>query len=468
MQTAQVLANFSLGEADLLRRAMGKKIAAEMDQQKVRFLEGTKENEIDDDTAGEIFDLLAKFAGYGFNKSHSAAYGMIVYQTAFLKAHYRAEFMAAVMSVESSNTDKLIAYIGDCRRADLQVLPPDINESALSFDVPTDRRDVIRFGLAAVKNVGEAAVEHMIEVRAKAPGGRFSSFMDFLERIDHSRVNRRVLESLIKGGAFDWTETSRRSLVEGLEGAMRVGLRTQIQRAAGQVSLFGGGACKAPDYRFPDVPEWPTTRKLAEEKRAVGFFLTGHPLEAYAEELDRYTSAPIGRIDGCTVDAEVVVAGVVSAIRTRRDKRGQKMAFVTLEDATGGVECTFFSRAYQKSAEVLASDQPLLVRGKLQLRGEELKILADSAEPLATVRGSRTRRVRICLDWVELQTAGVEAFCSAFEASAGGCMAEIELTREDGAKVRLRFPPDRGLAAEVALVERMEALFRRTGVVRFA
>ena len=467
MQTAQILANYSLGEADLLRRAMGKKIAAEMEKQKVRFLQGTQENEIDDDTAGEIFDLLAKFAGYGFNKSHSAAYGMIVYQTAFLKAHYRAEFMAAVMSVEANNTEKLISYTGDCRRAELQVLPPDVNESALSFDVPADQRDVIRFGLAAVKNVGEGAVENVLEARSRAPDGKFASFMDFLERIDHSRVNRRVVESLIKAGAFDWTGHVRRSLFEGLEGAMRSALRTQAQRAAGQVSLFSGGQCAAPDYRFPDVPEWPTMKKLGEEKAAVGLFITGHPLEAYGEELGRYTSAPLGQIARCRIDSEVAVAGLVSAIRTRRDKRGKKMAFVTLQDATGAIECTFFSRAYERSAEVLGSDQPVLLRGKLQMRGEELKILADSAEPLATVRGARTRRVRICVDLVELSAAGVPAFCDALAASPGACAVELELSRADGSKIRLRLPPDRGLAAEDALVERLEALFRRSGVVRF-
>ncbi|MCB9830829.1 MAG: DNA polymerase III subunit alpha, partial [Planctomycetes bacterium] len=300
MQIAQVLASYSLGEADLLRRAMGKKKPEEMAKQKVRFMQGAKDNGYDPKKAEEIFDLLAMFAAYGFNKSHSAAYGYVSYQTAWLKANHRAEYMAALMSIESANTDKILIYIGDCKRAGIRIDPPDVNHSIAAFNVPRDDRGSIRYGLDAIKNVGSSAVEAILEARAEA-GGRFTGFMHCLEKLDYKRVNKKVLENLIKAGAFDWTGHHRAALLEGLEGAIASAQRDQADRASGQFGLFGGlgggvGGVSKPAWRPPETAEWSPERLLSNERDAIGFFLSGHPTEGYADEVDKFASCRIGRL----------------------------------------------------------------------------------------------------------------------------------------------------------------------------
>ena len=465
MQTAQVLAGYSLGDADLLRRAMGKKKVEEMDRQKVIFLRGSEKNDIPQHTAAEIFDLLAKFAGYGFNKSHSAAYGLISYQTAWLKAHYRAEYMAAVMSIESGNTDKVVTYINDCRRADIQILPPDVQESLSDFDVPSHARGQIRFGLAAVKNVGETAVETILKARTS---GRFKDFSDFLERVNLQKANKRVLEHLIRCGAFDWTGLTRHAMNDGLDGAMRAAQRAQEQRSSGQVSLFGGpSAAPAPSYRFPDLPEWPTGDKLSHEKESLGFFISGHPMDAYGDDLKRHITCSIDNLSRCEPDQEVVVAGMVTTMRTLRTRRGDRMAFATLEDQGGSVECLFFADAYQASREALGADVPLRVKGQLQKREDEIKLKAESAERLADVLGRNTHEVRLYLDLAEITEAHTQALSELLERHKGNCRARIWVSGMEGATVVLDLPPDQGLAAEESLRDSLEVLFRRSNVVRF-
>ncbi|MDP6935573.1 MAG: DNA polymerase III subunit alpha, partial [Myxococcota bacterium] len=341
MQIAQVLAGYSLGDADLLRRAMGKKDVAEMEHQKTRFVEGAIANEIDGKLAEEIFDLLAYFAGYGFNKSHSAAYGAISYQTAWLKAHHRSEYMAALMSIEANNSDKVLLYIGDCKHAGLEILPPDVNVSLLDFDVPADDRGKIRFGLGAVKGLGATAVSGIVDARQEA-GGRFSDWMDCLENIDHRRVNKKALESLVKCGAFDWTGIPRRVLFEGLSRSVDAALRTQADRDAGQVSLFGGAAAPpTPEVQLPDLGEWPMAVKLRHERDALGFFISGHPVRAFSGILSRITTCPISGLEECRNEANVSIAGMVSAMRQIRTRAGYRMAFCTIEDPHGSVECVF-------------------------------------------------------------------------------------------------------------------------------
>ncbi len=481
MQVAQILSGYSLGEADLLRRAMGKKKVEEMEKQAVRFHEGAAKNDIPPETAQHIFDLLAKFAGYGFNKSHSAAYGLISYQTAWLKAHHRAEFMAALMSIEADNTDKVLLYIRDCLRARLTILPPDVNHSFTAFDVPADARRTIRYGMGAVKNVGTAAVEAIVAAR-EAQGGSFRDLPHFLDSVDLSKLNKRVLEHLIKAGAFDWTGLPRAAMFDGLDGAIRVAQRAQETRASGQTSLFGGGAAPLPAYRFPDRGEWPTGERLAYEKEALGFFLSGHPLEPYMKDLARHTSCTLDQVasfvranrggvqGGYRRGVEITVAGMVTAARAIRNKRGSRMAFITLSDPHGTVECTFFSESWLESREVLQSDQPVIIKGKVEQREgqDEPGILAESAELAAEVLGRTTRAVVLALEHRELDPKRVDALIALLEAHSGPCACRMEVDFGGRATVRLRYPQERGVAANDALRTEIEALFGRPDVVRFA
>ncbi len=481
MQVAQILSGYSLGEADLLRRAMGKKKKEEMDKQAVRFLDGAAKNDIPAETATHIFELLAKFAGYGFNKSHSAAYGLISYQTAWLKAHHRAEFMAALMSIEADNTDKVLIYIRDCQRAGLQILPPDVNHSFTAFDVPADARDTIRYGMGAVKNVGSAAVEAIVQAR-EAVGGSFRDLPHFLDSVDLGKLNKRVLEHLIKAGAFDFTGLTRSAMFDGLDGAIRVAQRTQETRNSGQTSLFGGAVAPPPAYRFSDRGEWPTGERLSNEKEALGFFLSGHPLEPYMKDLARHTSCTLEGLPRFASDhglsskggfrraVEVNVAGVVSASRAIRSKRGGRMAFVTLSDPMGTVECTFFSEAWEQSREALQSDQPVIIRGKIEQReGQELpSIRAESAELAAEVLGRSTRAVVLALAHSELDPSRCASLVALLSAHTGSCSCRLHIDYQGRALVKLRFPPHRGVAATDALRTEIEALFGRPDVIRFA
>lgn len=468
MRIAQELASYSLGEADLLRRAMGKKDMAEMDRQKSRFLEGAVANDVDEKAAGEIFDLLAMFAAYGFNKSHSAAYGYVSYQTAYLKANHRGEYMAALMSIEANNTDKVLLYIGDCRRAGLEVLPPDVNESSAAFDVPATNRRRIRFGLTAVKNVGSGAVEAIIEAR-KACRGRFDSFMECLEALDYSRVNKRVLENLVKCGAFDWTDHPRSALFEGLDGAIKEAQRKQADKQSGQASLFGGPSSGSAsiDYRLPEVAEWPIGKRLAFEKESVGFFLSGHPVEAFESEVERYASCRIDRIGTKKGDEDVAIAGMPNTIKVIRTRKGDKMAFVTLEDDTGAVEVIFFKDVYQSSRAALESDQPLLVRGKKDGRGEGDKILAESVELLSDLRERGTQEVHLKLNWAELSNGKIEAMQALLEASAGKCVTRLHLVDEGRKEVVLKLGTRFSVAPDEQLTDGIASIFRRNGVVSF-
>jgi len=481
MQVAQLLSGYSLGEADLLRRAMGKKKKSEMDKQRLRFMEGARDNDIDEHTASRIFDLLAKFAGYGFNKSHSAAYGLISYQTAWLKAHHRAEFMAALMSIEADNSDKVLLYIRDCKRAGLRILPPDINEGQVGFDVPADERRTIRYGLAAVKNVGTAAVEAVLQARQEQ-GGSFRDLSHFLDSVDLARLNKRVVEHLVKAGAFDWTGLARAALVAGIDGAMKVAQQAQETRASGQASLFGGALAPPPAYRFPQLGEWPTGQRLAFEKEALGFYLSGHPLVPYMQDLARHVSCTLDKVDAFASSSgsgfgkqrrrgpEVVLAGVVSEVRTIRSKKGARMAFVTLSDPTGTADCTFFSEAWVQSREVLQSEQPVLVRGRLERRGENapLSVRAQSAELASDVLGRATREVSVHLRTDELDKRRLDALVALIMRYPGSCAGRVCLAYKGRAEVLMSFPPDRGVAADDVLRTELEALFGRPDVVRFS
>jgi DNA polymerase-3 subunit alpha len=426
------------------------------------------------DTYDLTVDVDHNFLADGLvvHNSHSAAYGYVSYQTAYLKANHRAEYMAALMSIEANNTDKVLTYLNDCRRSGIEILPPDVTASLKGFDVPADNRGVIRFGLGAVKNVGSGAVEAILEAREET-GGAFTDMMDFLEHLDFKRVNTRVLENLVKCGAFDWTGLTRSSLAEGLDGAIKSAQSIQQDKAAGQGSLFalfggGGDKPKPPTYRFPDLAEWPVAQRLGAEKEALGFFISGHPVQAFAAEVEKFATCRIhelGRVG--KAGSQVRVAGMPSAMRQVRTKRGDKMGFVTLEDETGSLECVFFSDPWASSQRALKSDQPVVVVGTMEKNQDSVKILAESVELLAELRLNRTREVQIRLRREELEGKKIRALQELLSKNSGRCPARIRVEIPGRAEVILALPPGAGVRADAELSDGVAALLRRTDAVSF-
>ncbi|MBG0791137.1 MAG: DNA polymerase III subunit alpha [Desulfovibrionaceae bacterium] len=398
MATAMVIANYSLGEGDLLRRAMGKKIAEEMAKQRSRFLEGSRENKIPDGVANEIFDTMEKFAAYGFNKSHSAAYALISYHTAYLKAHFPVEFMAALMSSEMNNTDKIIMYINACRDMEIKVRQPDINAGHARFSVKDGE---ILFAMAAIKNVGEEAINEIVHERTE--NGPFSNIFDFCERVNLRRVTKRVLESLIKAGALDCFSCSRAALLDDLEKAVALGQKKAKEKESGMLNMLdmlGGGG-------KPDASTQPTCslceefedrEKLALEKEVLGFFLSGHPLLAYRHDTRRLRTHTLEDCKSMPNGCEVRVAVIIPDYKQFITRKGDPMAFCTAEDLTTSGEITMLPNVYAEAREMLDADRPLLVQGKIDQRDEHpgpedapksAKILADKVVFLAdAVQGS--------------------------------------------------------------------------------
>jgi DNA polymerase III subunit alpha len=383
MQIAQVLSGYSMGDADILRRAMGKKDPDEMAAQRERFVDGARKKKIDDKKATEIFDQMETFARYGFNKSHSAAYALVSYQTAYLKTHYPVEFMASLMTSEMGDTDKVIKNLAECRDKDIEVLAPDVNESRAYF---TPVGDKIRFGLAAVKNVGEKAVEVILESRSQA--GPFESLFDFCRRVDMTAVNRRVIESLIKCGAFDGTHVSRARMTGALDDAMKAGQAHQRDQSSNQIDIFAmlgtpaKGANKPGDV-YPQVTEWTSQETLAFEKEALGFYITGHPLDKFERALTRITSGTVSASKEKAQSGEIRLGGVVSALKLRNTKKGERYANFNLEDKTGFIEVIVWPDTYKKSAELLSADDPIFVKGRLEVGEERMQVIANEVVLLA-------------------------------------------------------------------------------------
>jgi len=385
MQIAQVLGGYSMGDADILRRAMGKKDPEEMAAQRDRFVEGAQKKNIDAQRATEIFDQMETFARYGFNKSHSAAYALVSYQTAYLKTHYPVEFMAALMTSEMGDTDKVIKNLAECRNKEIEVLAPDINESRSDF-TPVGYK--IRFGLAAVKNVGEKAVEVILQSREK--DGPFQSLFDFCRRVDLTAVNRRVVESLIKCGAFDSTQVSRTRMMGALEEAMRFGQTFQRGQESNQIDIFTmlgspTPAAKKPGDIYPQVTEWSGQESLAFEKEALGFYISGHPLDKYERILKRITSGAISDLKEKASPGDVKIGGVVSALKLRNTKKGDRYGSFNVEDKSGFIEVIAWPDVYKKCADVLGADDPIFLKGRLEVGEERIQIIANEVTALAEV-----------------------------------------------------------------------------------
>lgn len=372
MQIVQVLAGFSLGQADILRRAMGKKKHDVLMSQKEAFLKGTDKNHVERALAEKIFDLLTHFADYGFNKSHSAAYALVAWQTAYLKAHYPAEFMAATLSSVKDTNEKISVYIEQCRKMHLQVLPPDINASNAAF---TAVDGAIRFGLAAVRHVGEWAIHAISEARGE--GGAFTSLADLCNRVDTRTVNRRVLESLIKCGAFDSLGETRAAQLSVLEAVMAQAAKQQRDADSGQMGLFGESEIQSTDIEMPNIAEVSTQMRLEWEKETTGFYITGHPLDAHRTMMEHLV--PLHDVtEGVYADEKIVrVGGLVSNAKRFTTKKGDTMCFLTLEDYTDRVEVVVFPNVFYENVQLLLPDAALVIDGRVNHTGDGVKLLAN-------------------------------------------------------------------------------------------
>jgi len=379
MQIAATVSGYSLAEADILRRAMGKKIPEVMAAQRERFLSGAQQQGFPEDIAQALFTLIEKFAGYGFNKSHSAAYAMVAYQTAYLKAHYPLEFLAALLNSEINHTAALAKHIMQAREQGLTLLPPDINLSRRDFAVEDGQ---VRYGLYGVKNVGSGAIQEILEARKAGP---FQSFTDFLERVNLSRVNRKVMEALIQAGAFDTVHQNRARLLAGLDAGLDWAQRAKSQQALKQMSMFGALQTAVTDDWLPEVPDWEESEKLAKEKQALGVYLSGHPLDSYRHILKSWVKVTTADLPE-TPDGESIALGVVvTAAKEKVSKRGGRVAILTVEDLTGSVEVLVFGEILDKVAPWLSQPSlPLWLKGDVVQEERGTKIVVREVAPLGT------------------------------------------------------------------------------------
>ena len=453
MQIAQVLGGYSLGRADLLRRAMGKKKADLMAQERSGFIEGCAKNGVDVRLATELFDTMEQFAAYSFNKSHSAAYGLITYQTAWLKAHHPVEFMAALLTSEKDNTDKVVAHIAEARADGITVLQPDVNESDLAFGVAPDPKkpgaQLIRFGLGAIKGVGENAIEGILAARAKP----FAGLYDFCSRTDMRKINRKVVEALVAAGAFDFTGKARKALFECIEAALQQGASAQKDRESGQFGLFGGGAKaaeKAPEERVLGKEEWGERERLALEKQAIGFYITGHPLARYAEDVKRFATHTCASLATARGFEKVAVAGIVQGWRERLTKTGKRIAFAVLEDLTGARDLVIYEDIVQKYDSLLKGDEPVLVRGMVRMAekfGAEAQqqdnsepspeIKVDEVSRLADVRSAKATRIELKLSAEQATSERLAELKTLFGKHPGSCSTSLSIVVPGAAETKI-------------------------------
>src|SRR5277367_4736111 len=412
MQIANRLAGFSLGDADLLRRAMGKKKHEEMAAQREKFITGCLARKVTQKKAEKIFDLMAEFAGYGFNKSHSCAYAILAYQTAYLKTHYPVEFMAAMLTSETGNTDKVVKYINEARSMGITVLPPDVNSSAMNF---TPLGDQVRFGLCAIKNVGENTVTGIVEAREKL--GRFTSVFQFCESVDTRQLNKRVLESLVRAGAMDGLGAHRAQMIAVIDRVMERSQKLQRAREAGQHGLFGGSSPAAihmPAEELPDVLEWPEHELLAAEYATLGFYISGHPLDKYAGRLKELTAIELSMVEGKHNGEDIVVAGIIAQSRPMRSRRGARWMIITLQDRTGVIEALVFPEAFQKLEPILKAATPLLVKGRVAVEDVGTRLIVSDARLLEQVSDRPPSLLRVRVDLKALDTSVLDQLGALF------------------------------------------------------
>jgi DNA polymerase-3 subunit alpha len=450
------VAGFTLGEADVVRRAMGKKKHEEMVANREKFLAGAKKNNVPTAKAERLWELVEQFAGYGFNKSHSAAYALVAYQTAFLKTHYPVEFVSALLSSEIGNQDKMTKYLNECRDMEIPILPPDVNSSDLAF---TPAGNSIRFGLTAIKNVGAAAIESVLAARRKL--GRFDTLLQFCENVDLRLLNKRVIESLIKAGAFDSLGARRAQHMAMLDRAMELGQKRQRETSSGQHGLFMGdaGLAPPPPLDLPDVPDWTEVERLAGEKEVLGFYVTGHPLEKYMGRLATITRHDSSSLEELEHESPVTLAGILTSLRVRPSKKGDLWGSGILEDNRGSVELLVFPQAYQQLQGVLKPDKALLIKGRVRHEeNQRTKVVVNEARPLeAAVNGPKPRlRIRVDLDQASEELAA--ELLDLLSAHPGGNPLLLELTRPGEFAATLRVGRARSVAADEDVISQLRAM----------
>jgi DNA polymerase-3 subunit alpha len=455
MQIANRLAGYSLGEADLLRRAMGKKIAEEMAAQRERFVQGAVQRGFPQKKIEKIFDLMEQFAGYGFNKSHSAAYALLAYHTAYLKTHYPVEFMAALLTSVTGNTDDVVKYINECRDMGIPVEPPDINVSDANF---TPHGAAIRFGLAAVKNVGQNAIESILTARKELGG--FKSIFEFCEKVDLRLLNKRVLESLIKSGAMD-SLGRRAQLMHVLDKAIERAQKAQRDAESGQHGLFGvfhEEAANVPKEELPNLPDWDEHQRLAAEKEVLGFFITGHPLEKYKDKLEDFralTTEEIAALKQSTGKDEIYTGGVITNLRVQKSKKGELYAQGSLEDMSGSVDMLVFPEAYRRLQEKVKLEIPVLIRGGARIEeGSNPKLTVSEITPLDQAQPVLPKSLRIRVPLETATDATVDALHSLCRERRGEARVLFDVERQGDFMVVMEaegynVQPDRNFIARV-------------------
>ena len=461
---ANRLAGYSLGEADLLRRAMGKKKPEEMAKQRSRFIEGAKAKNHPPRKIEKIFDLMEKFAGYGFPKAHSAAYAYLAFVTAYLKTHYPLEFMSALLTSQVGNTAQVVKYINECREMGIKVLAPDVNSSDFNFTpVDNEKEKGIRFGLGAIKNVGSGAVDSIVKARE---AGRFGSLYEFCERVDLGAVNRRMVESLIKGGAADSLEGTRAQLFAIIDSAMETGARASKDRESGQSGLFATLMEEQPaaDHPLPKVNDWTGQEKLTGEKETLGFYITGHPLDQYMDKVKELATHTTGELEGLAKNTEVALCGILTGVQRRRSKEGKLWASMQIEDLEGAADAMVFSTQYERLLPALAEDKAVLVRG-LVLPEENAppKISVQDIVPLEIARVSLPSLISIR---VPVNGAGgpdrAASLRNLFDRKPGETEVRLRLEKSRDFSVILdvaaKVRPDKEFCAEVARICGAEAL----------
>jgi DNA polymerase-3 subunit alpha len=397
---------------------------------------GARNNKISEKVAEKIFDIMAKFAGYGFNKSHSAAYAMIAYQTAYLKAHYPIEFMTSLLTSDMGDTNKVIKYIGECRDMGIEVLPPDVNESDRDFTIVDNK---IRFGLAAVKNVGSIAIEDILDSRKN---GNFDSFIDFLGRIDSRKVNKKVIESFVKCGAFDFTGAKRSQLSSYMDRAIEIAQGIQRDRQQGQITIFDtmDDIKGLSTLELPDIEEWPEKEKLLHEKETLGFYITGHPLLRHSNDIKLYSTVDSDMIKECTNDAEVSICGIIANLKEIKTRKGERMAFVNLEDLKGNIEVIVFSALYSKVYDCLKSTSPIVVVGKVDKGEEHTKIKASDIYLLEKAKERLEKKVHIVVNAMSIGADSLNELKKIILSHLGSSPVFLHLREADGEETVIALP----------------------------